>query len=278
MPLDQQLSNGTVTTADISNLIVFTDLDGTLLDHENYSFAAASPALEQMRRLKIPLILASSKTAAEIIPLRSELGFSQCEAIVENGAGILEAGSNDQASTGTYQQILQSLSELPPGLRSLYQGFSEWSAEEVSRRTGLPLADAAKARQRRYSEPGLWLGDDESREEFVTLINAKGLSVLQGGRFMTLSFGGNKAERMSEIAGRHGKSGTAPFVVALGDAGNDVAMIEQADLGIIIPNPAHQGIPTLDGEAEGRIIRASHAGPRGWNETIMSLLKTAAGI
>ena len=64
--------------------------------------------------------------------------------------------------------------------------------------------------------------------------------------------------------------------MALGDARNDVAMIEQADLGVIIPNPAHLQLPRLDGEAAGRIIRAASAGPAGWNEVIMSLLETAA--
>jgi hypothetical protein len=53
------------------------------------------------------------------------------------------------------------------------------------------------------------------------------------------------------------------------------AMIEQADLGVIIPNPAHSGIPTCEGEATGRIVRAEAAGPEGWNQVIMSLLDRA---
>ncbi|MEM9278462.1 MAG: HAD-IIB family hydrolase, partial [Pseudomonadota bacterium] len=72
----------------VSNqLIFFTDLDGTLLDHETYSHEPAREALDAIRNNDIPLILASSKTAAEIEPLRNELGFDHCEAIVENGAG-----------------------------------------------------------------------------------------------------------------------------------------------------------------------------------------------
>ena len=35
---------------------------------------------------------------------------------------------------------------------------------------------------------------------------------------------------------------------------SDLAMIEQADLGVIIPNPAHSGIPHCEGEATGSII------------------------
>jgi len=54
-------------------LLVFTDLDGTLLTHEGYSWQPAAPALERLRQLDIPLILNSSKTAAEIAALREEL-------------------------------------------------------------------------------------------------------------------------------------------------------------------------------------------------------------
>ncbi|MCY0096723.1 HAD-IIB family hydrolase [Hoeflea ulvae] len=271
------MTGGTVTIPDISGLIIFTDLDGTLLDHQTYAYTEALPALARLRELQIPLVLASSKTAAEIIPLRRELGFAHCPAIVENGSGILEGDENATQSGDMYQSIRETLDALPPALRSQYQGFSDWSVEEVSRRTGLSLEQAALAKQRRFSEPGLWLGTDNSREEFVAMLTKKGLSVLQGGRFMTLSFGANKAQRMIEIARRHAlETGHRAFTVALGDAGNDVAMIEQADLGVIIPNPGHAGIPRLAREDSGHIIRAAQPGPRGWNETIMSLVHTAA--
>ena len=81
-------------------LIVFSDLDGTLLDHETYSWAAAEPALAALRAQGIPLVLASSKTALEIAPLRAAMGFSHCPAIVENGAGLLAAGADPQARSG----------------------------------------------------------------------------------------------------------------------------------------------------------------------------------
>lgn len=267
-----------MTAPAIENLIIFTDLDGTLLDHETYSHAEALPALNRLKQLEIPLILASSKTAAEIIPLRAELGFCHCEAIVENGSGILEAGNGDQGAGEGYQRIRQILDTLPAGLRDRYEGFSDWSAEEVSARTGLTLAQAQMAKQRRFSEPGLWLGNEADREKFVAAINAHGLSALQGGRFMTLSFGGNKAERMVEIARRYSTAVGDRFTVALGDAENDVAMIEEARLGVIIPNPAHGGIPRLDGEDTGQVIRAPFAGPKGWNQVITSLLDQWQGI
>ena len=56
--------------------LVFTDLDGSLLDHDHYGYRDAQPQLGQLQSLNIPVIPASSKTRAEIERLRSELATS----------------------------------------------------------------------------------------------------------------------------------------------------------------------------------------------------------
>ena len=67
--------------------IIFTDLDGSLLDHRTYSYSAASPMLATLKKNKIPLIPVSSKTFDEIIILRRRLNNND-PFIVENGAAI----------------------------------------------------------------------------------------------------------------------------------------------------------------------------------------------
>lgn len=54
-------------------LLVFTDLDGTVLDHYSYSHALAEPMLRVFMRENIPVIPVSSKTRAELEPLRVAL-------------------------------------------------------------------------------------------------------------------------------------------------------------------------------------------------------------
>ena len=49
------------------HLIIFSDLDGTLLDHDDYRWQAADPALARLRAANIPLVLNSSKTVPEIL-------------------------------------------------------------------------------------------------------------------------------------------------------------------------------------------------------------------
>ena len=58
-------------------MLVFTDLDGTLLDHNDYGYGPALPALTELKARDIPLVLASSKTAAEIAPLHHDLGLGR---------------------------------------------------------------------------------------------------------------------------------------------------------------------------------------------------------
>ncbi|WP_212524259.1 HAD-IIB family hydrolase [Actibacterium sp. MT2.3-13A] len=248
-------------------LIVFTDLDGTLLDHDSYSPAAAAPALARLRAAGVPLVLASSKTAAEIAPLRDALGFADVPAIVENGAGLLEPGESATAG-GRYEALRAALDTLPADLRAGFAGFGDWGPDGIAEHTGLSPEEAARAARRQFSEPGLWTGGAAEKARFLDALAARGITAREGGRFLTLSFGGTKAARMEEILARYGH----PFSVALGDAPNDVEMLERADLGIVVANPRRAPLPPLGGEEEGRIRRTTLAGPAGWNEAILQVM------
>ena len=57
------------------NYIIFSDLDGTLLDHKTYTFDPALEALSIIKSRQIPLILSSSKTRAEIERIQSHLAL-----------------------------------------------------------------------------------------------------------------------------------------------------------------------------------------------------------
>ncbi|MCR9125777.1 MAG: HAD-IIB family hydrolase [Rhodobacteraceae bacterium] len=243
---------------------MFTDLDGTLLDHHTYSHDAAEPVLARLRRLGVPLVLASSKTAPEMIPLRDKLGFASTPLICENGAGVVE-GQTPPARTEWYR--LRSLLDHAAG-RAHFEGFGDMSVARVAEVTGLRRDEAALAAMRAFSEPGLWHGPPGSEPGFIAALAGLGVSARRGGRFLTLGFGATKADRMAQIAGRH----DAALTVALGDAPNDIEMLEQADYGLIVRNPDAPALPVLHGETAGKIRRSRASGPQGWADMLGPLL------
>lgn len=251
------------------NLLVFSDLDGTLLDHQTYQWVPARPALERLRGLGAGVVLASSKTAAEIAPLREQIGFADWPAIVENGAGLLAPGQSvAQMCSQAYEALRAALAQVPADLRAPFAGFGDLTAQAVAGLTGLSPEAAALAKRRAFSEPGTWSGTPELLAAFLEHLSKAGITAQRGGRFVTLSFGGNKADRVAELIQRY----QPRHSVALGDAPNDVKMLESTGFGVVIANPHSAPLPPLRGETQGRIRRSTAAGPVGWNHAILSLI------
>jgi len=242
-------------------LAVFTDLDGTLLDHDSYSFAAALPAIVRLRTAKIPLILASSKTAAELHALRVELELTSYPAIVENGAGILAPNAEQAYDDRVYKRLCKTISQLP--YKQYFYGFSDMTAAEVSKATGLSIDGALLAQRRGFTEPGLFNGTSTDKAEFIAALTAKGITARDGGRFLTLSYGHTKADRMAELI----KTLALNTTIALGDAPNDTDMLLAADYAVIIRNDHAPEIGVVPDA-----IRTEQAGPTGWNTAVLNLL------
>ena len=67
-------------------IIIFTDLDGTLLD-DKYSYKKSKNILNLIREKRIPLIFCTSKTKAEVDYYRKKLN-NKDPFISENGSAI----------------------------------------------------------------------------------------------------------------------------------------------------------------------------------------------
>jgi predicted mannosyl-3-phosphoglycerate phosphatase (HAD superfamily) len=67
--------------------VVFTDLDGTLLDSETYSYEKSLAMINRLKESGTPLIFCSAKTIVEQEVYRNELGLFH-PFIVENGSTI----------------------------------------------------------------------------------------------------------------------------------------------------------------------------------------------
>lgn len=251
-----------------ADIAVFTDLDGTLLDHESYDWSPAADLLAALTARGVPVVLTSSKTAAELVSLRREMGLTASPAICENGAGVLEAGHDALPDDAPWHRLRAELDGLSEGLRQKFKGFGDMSPAEVTAATGLSAEEAALAKARAFTEPGLWTGTASERAAFIAALHNRGISAREGGRFLTLGPATTKADALEAVAARLG----AKTTIALGDAPNDIEMLERASRGVILPNPHRAPLPRLAGEAGGRITRADLPGPAGWSAALGAVL------
>jgi mannosyl-3-phosphoglycerate phosphatase len=262
-------------------LLIFTDLDGTLLDHHSYSFQGAAEALQRLRSHAIPIILTSSKTRMELRKLQERLGLNE-PFIAENGGGVFLPSNYTMIEITAFEQMgayraklfgrpYSYIRKVFATLRPKYniRGFGDMPVEELMTATGLDREDAILAQKRDFSEPFLFL-----KEPLVLKLQAEaaehGLTVTRGGRFYHLMAAGQDKGRAATETTRlfqdqcHEKIVT----VGLGDAENDYGMLKVVEIPVLIPKP--------DGSYENMTLRglrrAPSPGSRGWGISVSAIL------
>jgi mannosyl-3-phosphoglycerate phosphatase len=265
--------------------LIFSDLDGTLLDHFTYQSTAAQQTLQQLENAEIPVILNTSKTLAELTIIQRELHL-QAPFIIENGAAIyipistFKTQPEDTVVMGDYwvkffslprQYWLDLLSKHALKFSQFYQGFSTLSVSALSQITGLSEEEAKRAKQRQFAEPLQWLGDQPSKKAFIECLVNLGANVVQGGRFMHVGDYCDKGQALTWLAQRYRDNfeNHAISTIALGDGENDITMLEAADIAVQVRSPVHQ-FPTLS--RQYKMIKTQLYGPEGWAEAIQELL------
>ena len=253
------------------NYLVFTDLDGTLLDHHDYSHTAAQPALDRLSALDIPVILNSSKTLSELEFIAQDLGLDSPR-IAENGSLVAYPDSGRVHIFGAgYLQICQKLNDLRQRHDYCFKGFSDWNDQAIAEITGLSVEAAQRAKSRQASEPLLWQDDEALLVPFREQLAEAGLSLKRGGRFWHVMGNADKVHAMDYLSEEYSKGSDRPVVIALGDGPNDRDMLAAADIAVIVYNP--DGVVFDIPERQGqRVIRTELPGPQGWEAAINEIL------
>ena len=272
-----------------SSPIVFTDLDGTLLDHHSYSSTKAYPALAYCHALEIPVIPITSKTYAELIPIRAALNL-ESPFIVENGAAVyipkhlgmkFTEELEDKGDYWTYSmapkrtQWLKIIDKLSATFADEFCHFESMTPLEIVNATGLTFPQAQLAKQREYGEPVLWLSTESRKAEFIEAATSLGASPILGGRFIHINGQASKADAMQWLMRQYNQNSHGKhFVsVALGDGPNDITMLNTAAYAAQIRSPAHE-FPALTRSENNAPYQTKFEGPAGWNEYITTQILT----
>lgn len=266
-------------------IIIVTDLDGTLLDSKTYSFEEAKPALELIKRNHVPLVLCSSKTRAELGVWRDRLE-NHHPFIVENGGGIfipegyfpfpVEGETRNGyrvISLGMpYAGIRDQFTRLRDELQIPVTGFGDMTPADVAALTGLSLDEAVLAKQREYGEPFVFPGAADER--MLQAIEASGLRWTQG-RLFHLMGNHHKGKAVALLRSLFERAKGPVIIAGLGDSLNDLPLLLAVDHPILVRRENGSLDPriTIPGLYCTRKI-----GPAGWNEAVLTLLETGSGI
>ncbi|MCC5897924.1 MAG: HAD-IIB family hydrolase [Phormidium sp. BM_Day4_Bin.17] len=263
-------------------LVVFTDLDGTLLNSHDYRFDEAIPTLTLLKQRNIPIIPVTSKTRVEVEPLLDNLQLQE-PFIVENGSGLFIHPQDqrfDLSETESWQgyrlkqfgclyhDARSALQQLSQRLGVNLQGFGDLTVPDLTTLTGLSPQAAQQAQTREFSEPFI-TPRERSSQEIEQAVTELGFRVVVGDRFSHLiGPQASKGTAVRWLLERFQQSGPRQ-IVGLGNSPNDLDMLEAVESPIIIPNNKgliHPGLQHLNAQI------APHAGARGWAAAIAPLL------
>lgn len=263
------------------NIVIFTDLDGSLLNHDDYSFEEARSSLARIKRIGLPLIFTTSKTRTEVELLQEEMKIGE-PFIVENGAAIYfplgYRGWDKKIGTvmppyhliqlgKPYFEIRRFLERvrIPFGIR----GFGDLTVREIAELAGMPEEKAKLAKEREFTEPFL-IDKDGEIDRLQDLALKEDIKITKGGRFYhCIGAHQDKGEavKITKHIFRQCTEGDVVFI-GIGDSANDLPMLENVDIPVLIPHP--------DGSYEktdlAKLKRAVNPGSKGWNEAVERIL------
>jgi mannosyl-3-phosphoglycerate phosphatase len=264
--------------------VVVSDLDGTLLHRDTYSFEEALPGIAALKKRGIPIVLVSSKTRAEVEPIREELGVED-PFVVENGGaayiprGTFEetvgkrdtSGRFDVIRWGTpYEEVVAILDDVRAVTGARLTGFHDVDAERVAFLTGLSLYEARRAKEREFDEP-FWIEGDEGphHRKALELLAGRGLSVTRGGRFYHVMKGCDKGRAVGELLRLYRSRGDDVASAGLGDAENDLPFLQRVARAYIVPSATDSTAALRSALPEAREVGPA---PAGWTEAVTDFI------
>jgi mannosyl-3-phosphoglycerate phosphatase len=261
--------------------IVFTDLDGTLLDSKTYSYEGSLAAINRLKENGIPIIFCSAKTRAEQEIYRGELGLFH-PFIVENGGAIFIPCAYFPFPFDCHKTVedllvielatprstvRKLLAEIGKQNDFRFTGFADMSTAKVAEITGLNLESAKLAQQREYDEPVEFDSSGKDVSEFLAKLGEAGLNWSYGGRLHHVMGGGGKGKAVEILSGLYRNTWGKIETVGLGNGLNDLPLLLQVDIPMLVQKRDH----SWEDMNLPRLRKVQGVGPDGWTTAIVEL-------
>lgn len=265
-----------------NSFIIFTDLDGTLLDPLDYSYTVAKPLVTRLRKKGIPIIFCSSKTRAEQEVYRRKLGISD-PFIVEDGAAIFikqgyfcfsyeyqrVVGDYNVIEFGIpYSGVRKKLREINEKYGLDIRGFGDMNAAAIAELTNLDIESAKLAKKREYEETLTLEGDSPQARFILSKIEEAGLKWSRGGRFYSVSSKSDKGKAAKIVIELFRRKLDRVKSIGIGDSLNDVPMLSVVNLPFLVQKPGN----CWEEMEVKNLYRVSGVGPHGWVLALQKLL------
>ena len=257
-------------------VLIFTDLDGSLLDRDTFKFDEIKDYLKEIISKGIFIIPNTSKTDKEILEFNNELGIKM-PFISENGASInglnllnkdlpqqLILSREKEALLNIFKKIVSS------NLQNKCKWLSEMDEKDKSLILGLKHQKLKNALDRKYTVPFIFNGNKNEKKELAKIIKKKGLYLQEGGRVVHLTDKVNKAKSLQVFVRFFKKNNENVKTIAVGDNYNDLEMLKTSDFPCLVFNDKF----TLDEIHINNLITTNKPSPEGWADVIkMALVK-----
>jgi mannosyl-3-phosphoglycerate phosphatase len=233
------------------SILVFSELDDTLFEpHGRGVDRRARRTIERLGHARIPIVVCSSQTRAELELVQQELGIAH-PFVCESGAAVFiprgyfpfdvpharEVAGYDVVELGKpYGDVVSTLHRVAERAGVEVVGFSDMSVAEVARECDLPLLQARLAKLREYNEP-FRMVDEQSDEmqRLLKMLRGGGLECTQRARLchagtVRLEIG------VQLLRGLYRRAFGPLLTVAFSDNANAVALLRDADIPLIVQN------------------------------------------
>jgi mannosyl-3-phosphoglycerate phosphatase len=259
--------------------IVFTDIDGTLIDIYTGKFEGTDLLAKKLAKMEIPIILCSAKTRSEQEYLRNKIGLTDPFIIENGGAVVIPDGYFDDMGIMSYtrkkgynlieigghtNEITKRLSRIREELQINFKGTTDMTLDEISKKVKIPLPFAKRMSEREYGETILEMHPSDL-VRFSEVCKRNGLQVIHGGRYTDITQGNDKGkatQALIDLFKRKYRSMT-PIFIGLGDSENDLPMLKLMDLSVLVQRPNGSWC-----ESNIRnLVRCTGVGPKGWKNS-----------